>query len=135
VIPVPLASCQTLWNHEFLRIEVFEFLRKSQSSLKFSSFIDLLGKISWGYVRRLVAEVSSKFHWIWTSFARDSSFEILFTGFSGWHRSDRSRPVQATTGQTGPLHRSDRSRQSSSAICIVLTLLLPRSFLGLFARR
>ena len=44
-------------------------------------------------------KVSSKFRWIWTSFARDSSFEVLFTGFSGWHRSDRSvapvRPVQA----------------------------------------
>ena len=49
------------------------------------------------------------FRWIWTSFSRDSSFEVLFTGFSGWHRSDRTarpvRPVKTCSGHD----RSDRS--------------------------
>ena len=33
VIPVLLAACQIFWNHELIRIEVFEYLRKPQSLL------------------------------------------------------------------------------------------------------
>ena len=113
-VPNPLESrVPTNWSF----LSSWENPNPSWSFLKFSSFFDLLGKISWGYVRRLVAEVSSKFHWIWTSFAWDSSFEVLFTGFF-WVspvRSDdktgqtgqelfRPRPVRPVccTGQTGP---------------------------------
>ena len=87
-----------------------------------------------GRRRGLVAEVSSKFRWIWTSFARDSSFEVLFMGFSGCHWSDRTaRPVRQVKTCSGCHDRSDRFvapvrpvQADSSAICLVL---LPRSFL------
>ena len=71
------------------------------SSLEFSRSFNLLGEISWGYVRGTVVKVSSKFCWIWTLFARDSTFEALFTGCLG------------ATGLTGPLDRSNRSGRSS----------------------
>ena len=48
----------------------------------------------------LVAEVSSKFRWIWTSFARDLPFEGLIAGCLG------------ATGLTGLCNRSDRSGNS-----------------------
>ena len=115
---------RVLTNWSFLRS--WENPNPLWSSLEFSSSFNLLGEISWGYVHGTVVKVSSKFRWIWISFAQDSTFEALFTGSLG---------ATGLTGQTGVLYRSDRSLQSSSAICIVLTLLLPRSFLGLFARR
>ena len=45
-------------------------------------------------------KISSKFHWIWTSFVQDSTFEALFTGSLG------------ATGLTGIDYRSDRSDRS-----------------------
>ena len=45
-----------------------------------------------------------------TSFARESSFEVLFTGFSGCHRSDRTaRPVRPVSVCLDCHDRSDRS--------------------------
>ena len=43
--------------------------------------MNLLGEIFWGYVHGVVTKLSSKFGWIWTSFARDSWFEGLFADF------------------------------------------------------
>ena len=101
-----------------------------------------LGKIFWGYVHGVVTKLSSKFGWIWTSFARDSWFEGLFARFlddtgqtGGRDRPDRSVwGLNCPTGQTGPVHRSDRS------VCVVLRFekflspLLPRCDLGLLLR-
>ena len=70
------------------------------SSLEFSISFNFLGEISWGYVHGTVVKVSSKFRWIWTLFARDSTFEALFTGCLG------------ATGLTGVDNRSDRSDRS-----------------------
>ena len=53
-----------------------------------------------------------KFHRFPWSFARDSPFE---SNLSGVFWVLPVRPV-GTTGQTGPAHRSDRSRQISSAV-------------------
>ena len=81
-------------------MEFFHVLEKTpilfESSLEFSRFFNFLGEISWGYVHGTVVKVSSKFRWIWTSFAHDSTFEVLFTGSLG------------ATGLTGVDHRSDR---------------------------
>ena len=88
------------------------------SSLEFSRSFNLLGEISWGYVHGIVVKVSSKFHWIWTSFARDSTFEALFTGSLG------------ATSLTGVLHRSDRSLAVRFADFLVRFCVFSRSFLG-----
>ena len=103
--------------------------------------MNLLGEISWGYVHGVVTKLSSKFGWIWTSFDRDSWFEGLF-GFSGRHRSDRwARPVRPAslglncpTGQTGPVHRLDRSVCAALWFEKFLSPLLPRCDLGLLLR-
>ena len=50
-------------------------------------------------------KVSPKFRWIWTSFARDSTFEALFTGCLG------------ATGLTGIDNRSDRSDRGAAPVC------------------
>jgi hypothetical protein len=55
-----------------------------------------LGKIFWGYVHGVDAKLSSKFRWIWTSFARDLTFRALLAG---------------CLGATGLCNRSDRSVQ------------------------
>ena len=81
-----------------------------------------LGKIFWEYVHGVDAKLSSKFRWIWTSFAQDLTFEALLAGCLG------------ATGLTGLCNRSDRSQQFTSAICIVLALLLPRCDPGLLLR-
>ena len=59
--------------------------------------MNLLGEIFWGYVHGVVKKLSSKFGWFWTSFARDSWFEVLFAGFLD------------EIGQTGGRDWSDRS--------------------------
>ena len=56
---------------------------------------DLL--IFWEHVHGVDAKLSSKFRWIWTSFARDSTFGALLVGCLG------------ATGLTGLSNRSDRS--------------------------
>ena len=63
-------------------------------------------------------KVSSKFRWIWTSFAQDSTFEALFTGSLG------------ATGLTGVLHRSDRSLAVRFVDFLVRFRVFSRSFLG-----
>ena len=62
-------------------------------------------------------KVSSKFCWIWTSFAQDSTFEALFTGSLG------------ATGLTGVDHRSDRSLAARFADFLVRFRVFSRSFL------
>ena len=133
----PLES-RVLTNWSFLRS--WENPNPLWSSLEFSRFFNLLGEISRGYVHGTVVKVSSKFRWIWTSFARNSSFKVLFTGFSGCHRSDRTaRPVRPVKTCSDCHDRSDRLvapvrpvQADSSAICLVL---LPQSFLRCAAVR
>src|SRR6185312_16088072 len=68
-------------------------------------------EIFWGYVHVVGAKQSPKFHRFSWSFARDSPFE---SNFSRVFWVLPVRPV-GTTSQTGPAHRSDRSRQISAA--------------------
>ena len=111
--------------------------------------MNLLSEIFWGYAHGVVTKLSSKFGWIWTSFARDSWFEGLFAGFlddigqtGGRDRSDRwARPVRPVTlslncptGQTGPVHRSDRSVCAVLRFEKFLSLLLSRCDSGLLLR-
>ena len=69
-------------------------------------------------------KVPSKFHWIRTSFAQDSTFEALFTGSLG------------ATGLTGVDHRSDQSDRSDRSLAVRFAVFLVRfrvfshSFLG-----
>ena len=115
LVPNPLES-RVLTNWSFSRSWVNP--NPLWSSLEFSSFFNLLGEISWGYVHGTVVKVSSKFRWIWTSFAQDSTFEALFTGSLG------------ATSLTGVLHRSDRSLAVRFADFLVRFRVLSRSFLG-----
>ena len=50
--------------------------------------------IFWEYVHGIDAKLSSKFRWIWTSFARDLTFGALLAGYLG------------ATGLTGLCNRS-----------------------------
>ena len=96
--------------------------------------MNLLGEIFWGYVHGVVAKLSSKFGWIWTSFARDSWFEGLFAGFL-----DETGQTVGETGQTGQSgfelpDRSDRSVCAVLRFVKFLSPLLPRCDIGLFLR-
>ena len=83
---------------------------------EFSRSFNLLGEISWGYVHGTGVKVSSKFRWIWTSFAQDLPFEALIAGFLG------------ATGLTGLSRRSDRSVSARSADFRVCFWVFARSF-------
>ena len=84
--------------------------------------MNLLSEIFWGYVHGVGTELSTKFGWIWTSFARDSWFEGLFAGFLD------------ETGQTGGRDRSDRSVCAVLRFEKFLSLLLPLCDPGLLLR-
>ena len=106
LVPNPLES-RVLTNWSFLHS--WENPNPLWSSLEFSRSFNLLGEISWGYVHGTDVKLSSKFRWIWTSFARDSTFEALFagclgaTGLTGLKTSTPARPVRpvGASGQTG----------------------------------
>jgi len=93
--------------------------------------VNLLSEIFWGYVHGVGTELSTKFGWIWTSFAQNSWVEGLFAGFLD------------ETGQSGfelP-DRSDRSSAPVRPVCVccaaireVSLALLPRCYLGLLLR-
>ena len=115
VIPMLLAACQIFWNHELIRIEVLDYLRKPQSLLISPTILKIrwsLGRDRLGICSRGRAKQFPKFHRFSWSFGRDSPFESKFSGVF-W--VPPVRPV-GKTGQTGPAHRSDRSRQISSAV-------------------
>ena len=80
LVPNPLES-RVLTNCSFSRSWVNP--NPLWSSLEFSSSFNLLGEISWGYIHGTVVKVSSKFRWIWTSFAQDSSFGGWILGCLG----------------------------------------------------
>ena len=94
--------------------------------------MNLLGEIFWGYVHGVVTKLSSKFGWIWTSFARDLRFGALLAGCLGeTGLTGLQFEIPSPTGLTGLCNRSDRSLQSSSAFRLAL---LPRCDLGLLLR-
>ena len=133
LVPNPLES-RVLTNWSFLRS--WENPNPLWSSLEFSRSFNLLGEISWKHVHGTDVKLSSKFCWIWTLFARDSTFEALFAGCLGatgltgrWNRSDRSENVHSSpTGLTGRRERSDRSESASLQSFSLASVFFSRSF-------
>ena len=122
LVPNPLKS-RVLTNWSFLCS--WENPNPLWYFLEFSRFFNLLGEISWGYVHGTGVKISSKFRWIWTSFARDLPFEALIAGCLG------------ATGLTGLCNRSDQSGNSKfhpdrSVLAIRLVWLSRAAVWGVF---